>query len=62
MGQNSEWHVEFYADLRGTSPVLEYLNGLPNRERARLFRVLKLLQECGVLLAMSHALPLEKGL
>jgi phage-related protein len=35
---------------------------LPNRERAKLFRVLKLLQEYGVLLAMPHALPLEKGL
>lgn len=62
MSQPSKWQVEFYTDLRGSNPVLEFVNGLANRERAKVFRVLKLLQDYGILLAMPHALPLEKGL
>ncbi|MHB1356952.1 MAG: type II toxin-antitoxin system RelE/ParE family toxin [Anaerolineae bacterium] len=57
-----KWQVEFYTDARGSNPVLEFLNGLANRERAKAFRVLKLLQEYGTLLAMPHALPIERGL
>jgi phage-related protein len=52
------WTIEFYTDARGKSPVLEYINGLPVRERARVRNHLRLLQEFGTKLGMPHARPL----
>jgi phage-related protein len=52
------WTIEFYTDARGKSPVLEYINGLPARERAKIRYHLRLLQEFGTKLGMPHARPL----
>lgn len=57
--QHPEWAVEFYTDERGKSPVIEFINGLPAQERARVRNVLRLLQEFGVLLRLPHARPVS---
>jgi phage-related protein len=51
------WTVEFYTDARGNSPVVKFLASLPPQERAKIARVLNLLQEFGPLLGMPHARP-----
>lgn len=57
--QQPEWAIEFYTDERGRSPVIEFINGLPARERARVRNVLRLLREFGVLLRLPHARPVS---
>ncbi len=57
--QQPEWTIEFYTDERGRSPVIEFINGLPARERARVRNVLRLLREFGVLLRLPHARPVS---
>jgi phage-related protein len=49
------WTIEFYTDARGKSPVLEYINGLSDRERAKVRNHMRLLQEFGIELGMPHA-------
>ena len=53
--QPSKWAVEFYTVARGTSPALEFINGLPKSERAKVYSCLKLLRECGTDVGMPHA-------
>jgi phage-related protein len=50
-----EWRVEFYTDARGNSPVLEFIDGLPAIEQARVRDVLRLLREMGTRLGMPYA-------
>ena len=57
MTENLRWRVEFYLDARDRNPVLDFLNTLPRQERAKLFRVFRLLREYGTALAMPHARP-----
>jgi len=54
------WTIEFYTDVRGKSPVLEYINELPDRERARVRNHLRLLQEFETKLGMPHARSLTE--
>jgi len=51
----TRWTVEFYADARGKSPALEFINGLQARERAKAHNYLRLLRELGTKLGMPHA-------
>lgn len=53
------WSVEFYRDIRGRSPVLEFINQLPVKERAKVYYVLRLLREFGTDLQMPHARPVS---
>jgi len=57
--RGSNWAIEFYTDARGKSAVVEFINGLPVRERAKVRNVLRLLREFGVLLQMPHARPVS---
>ena len=57
--QEPGWVVELYTDARGKSAVIEFINGLPVRERAKVRNVLRLLCEFGVLLQMPHARPMS---
>jgi phage-related protein len=50
-----QWRVEFYTDARGKSPVLEFIDGLPATEQARVRNVLRLLREMGTRLGMPYA-------
>lgn len=53
------WKIEFFATVRGKSPVLEYVDGLQPRERAKVHHHLKLLRDFGIDLRGPHAKPLE---
>ena len=53
------WTIEFYTDARGRSAVVEFINSLPERERAKVRNALRLLREFGVLLRMPHARPVS---
>ena len=52
------WEIEFYADARGKSPVLEFINDLSAQDQAKIRNAIRLLREFGVLLKMPHARPL----
>jgi len=49
------WQIRFYEDHRGKSAVLEFINKLSARDRAKIFNTLRLLQEFGPELALPHA-------
>lgn len=49
------WQIFFYEDHRGKSPVLEFLNSLSPKDRAKANNSLRLLEEFGTKLSMPHA-------
>jgi len=57
VASRAEWTVEFYTDVRGNSPVEEFLQSLSKRERTEAARAIELLREFGLLLGMPHARP-----
>ncbi len=56
---SSDWHVVFYTDSRGGSPVEEFLAAVPAHVRAQLAYSLHLLEEFGVRLREPHASHVE---
>jgi len=53
------WKIEFFATVRGKSPVVEFIDGLQARERAKVRYHLKLLRDFGIDLREPHAKPLK---
>jgi phage-related protein len=53
------WTTEFYTDERGRAPVEEFLDTVPPKERASIFRVLDLLKEFGLQLGSRYVRHLE---
>ncbi len=53
------WQIFFYEDHRGKNPVLEFLDSLPARDRAKANNALRLLEEFGTNLTMPHARRIE---
>jgi phage-related protein len=49
------WNIEFYIDHRRKCPPLEFVEGLPVMEQAKIRNALRLLQEFGTNLSMPHA-------
>lgn len=49
------WQIRFYTDHRDKEVVLEFINHLSPKERAKVFNILRLLQEFGPQLGMPHA-------
>ena len=47
MSQQSNWRIEFFVDKQGRSPVEEFLNDLPVKERAKAERLIQLLRQHG---------------
>lgn len=45
-----EWTVEYYKDTEGNEPVAVFIDALPDKAIVKVFRVIKLLKEYGVLL------------
>jgi len=56
--ERPRWTLDFYTDARGKSPVLEFINGQPVRDRAKVHKDLRLLRQFGTQLGMPHARPL----
>jgi phage-related protein len=53
------WLIHFYEDHRGKSPVLDFINSLNPKDRAKVNNVLRLLVEFGIDLGMPHARRIE---
>jgi phage-related protein len=62
MPAKGRWAIEFYVTARGDCPVLDHIGRLPERDRAKLGRVLDLLAEYGLDLGLPHARPPGNGL
>lgn len=45
-----DWIVEYYRDSKGREPVAEFIDVLQTGTRAKVFRMIKLLKDYGVLL------------
>jgi phage-related protein len=50
-----QWVIELYRDRHGHEPVTEYLDTLTLKDRARVARMVGLLEENGPALKMPHA-------
>lgn len=53
------WQIHFYEDHRGKSPVLDFINELSAKDRARINNAFRLLEEFGINLGMPHARRIE---
>lgn len=43
--ENNEYSVKFYKDSRGTTPVLEYIDALSYKEKAKVLKYIEFLRE-----------------
>ncbi len=43
--ENQEYKVKFYTDGKGKSPVLNYLEKLPDKEKAKILKYIEFLRE-----------------
>ena len=53
------WQIVFYEDHRSKSPVLEFINKLSAKDRAKISNDLRLLEQFGPNLGMPHARHIE---
>jgi phage-related protein len=53
------WSIVFYKDRRGKCPPLEFIEGLPVVEQAKIRNALRLLQEFGTNIGMPHARTIQ---
>lgn len=53
------WQIHFYEDHRGKSPVLDFINILSPKDKAKVNNLLRLLEEFGTNLDMPHARRIE---
>lgn len=48
------WDIEFYEPRNGGNPVLEFIQSMPPRHQAKIYREIDLLEEFGVDLEYPH--------
>ena len=53
------WLIHFYEDHRVKSPVLDFINHLSPKDKAKVNNSLRLLEEFGTNLGMPHARRIE---
>jgi phage-related protein len=53
------WRIHFYEDRRGKSPVLDFINSLSPKDKAKVNNLLRLLEEFGTNLGLPHARRIE---
>lgn len=56
------WHIEYYESPTGRSPVVEFIDSLDAKSKARIARTFDLLEEFGINLGMPYARQLERQL
>lgn len=59
MDTSSNWQILFYEDRRGKSSVLDFINDLSAKNRAKVNMAFNLLAEFGTKLGMPHAKRIE---
>ena len=45
-----DWIVEYYRDAEDREPAADFIDALPDETRAKVFRIIKMLKDYGVLL------------
>lgn len=58
---NATWEILFYITELGNNPVQEFLDNLPQKERAKADYFISLLQSVGVKISEPHASSLTKS-
>lgn len=58
-GPQPPWRIDFFAISKNKSPVVDFINSLPEQERAKVRNVLRLLREFGLLLGLPHSRPMS---
>ena len=53
------WEIEFYNTESGKNVILEFLEGLSEKHRARAIREIELLEEFGINLTMPHVKKID---
>ena len=52
---DQKWKIEYYSTSLGRTPVREFIDGLGEKPKARVFNTLELLVEFGTNLDLPHA-------
>jgi phage-related protein len=58
----TEWEVEYYVTAAGKAPAKNFIEKLPVKLKAKVFRDIGLLEEFGTEIKMPHSKPLKEGL
>jgi phage-related protein len=53
------WGLEYYEDEHGRFPVLEFLDGLSEREAAKVYQLIQMLEEYGPALPFPYSSQIE---
>lgn len=53
------WNVKFYQKDNGNIPVLDFLNSLEPKMRAKVYSEIKLLEQFGIMLREPYASPIK---
>jgi phage-related protein len=57
--QTAPWTIEFFTRERGDSPVKDFVDDLPTKDRAQVDKYLRLLRELGTKLGPPHTKPIR---
>jgi phage-related protein len=58
---NIKWEVEYYITSTGKAPAKDFIESLPVKLKAKVFRDIDLLEEFGTEITMPHSKPLREG-
>ncbi|TDL95536.1 type II toxin-antitoxin system RelE/ParE family toxin [Macrococcus carouselicus] len=59
---NNKWKIDIYRKENGEEPVRNFLDSLPNKERAKVLRTFQLLEEFGTSLGMPHRRHIDEDI
>jgi len=59
---NIKWDVEYYSTPAGKEPAKDFIETLPVKLKAKVFRDIELLEEFGAELTMPHSKHLKEGI
>ena len=54
-----KWNIELYEDNSGKVPVLEFIESLPAKHKAKVYREIDLLEHFGINLTYPHTRKME---
>jgi len=57
-----KWNVEYYSTPAGKEPAKDFIESLPVKLRAKVFRDIEILEEFGIELTMPHSSHLKEGI
>ncbi|GAU78545.1 type II toxin-antitoxin system RelE/ParE family toxin [Fusibacter sp. 3D3] len=54
-----KWNIELYQDASGKTPVLKFIQSLPEKHQSKVYREIDLLESFGTNLSFPHTSKLE---